>query len=335
MAGIRNAERLDQGLVSTIQTLCGDSVALLKTLDSESVDLIIADPPYNLGKDYGNNIDTKEKQEYLAFTKEWLFEAHRVLKPNGSIYVFMGVRFISYLYEVLEDDLRMHFNSWIVWHYTQGIGKTKGYSPRHDDVLYFTKSKKYTFNIDEIKIPQKFYRLRNNMRGANPGNVWKFSHVHYSNPNRQSHPTQKPEGLIERMMLASSNKGDLVLDPFSGSGTTQRVAQQLGRDCIGIELNPQYVKMTEDRLAAPFKSFDSSDDRILRIPNDLSTESIRYEYLLQHAEWFLKNHLSDLDLFVAAIKEKYGHETAAYIKKHLSKQSAQLELDVKSSLKLN
>ena len=83
------------------------------------------------------------------------------------------------------------------------------------------------------------------MRGANPGNVWKFSHVHYSNPNRQVHPTQKPEGLIERMVLASSKEGDLVLDPFSGSGTTLRVCQQLNRKCIGLELNAEYVKMTK------------------------------------------------------------------------------------------
>lgn len=302
----------------SIDTRCGDALELFDGIEKGSVDLIIADPPYNLGKDYGNNIDTREKKEYLDFTRDWLKKAADSLKPDGTIYVFMGVRFISYLYMILEDDLGLHFNSWIVWHYTQGIGKTKGFSPRHDDILQFTKSpKNFKFNVDDVKIPQKFYRERNNMRGANPGNVWKFSHVHYSNPNRQVHPTQKPEGLIERMVLASSNKGDLVLDPFSGSGTTQRVCQQLDRNCIGFEQNPMYVDMTNDRLAMPFNGFDSSDDRILRVPNDLRREPIRTEYLKNHAKWFLKNHESDKSLFIDAVKAKYGEAAAADVKKHL------------------
>jgi DNA modification methylase len=108
----------------------------------------------------------------------------------------------------------------------------------------FNKSSSFTFNLDDIKVPQKYYRERNNMRGANPGDVWSFTHVHYCNENRQGHPTQKPEGIIERMVLGSSNKNDVVLDPFSGSGTTLRVCQQLERSAIGIEINPQYVAMT-------------------------------------------------------------------------------------------
>jgi len=303
-----------------IDTRCGDAIKLFDELKKNSVDLIIADPPYNLGKDYGNNIDTREKQEYLEFTRSWLKKAINALKPDGTIYVFMGVRFISYLYMIMEDELGLHFNSWIVWHYTQGIGKTRGFSPRHDDILQFTKSsKKFTFNGDEVKIPQKFYRERNNMRGANPGNVWKFSHVHYSNPNRQVHPTQKPEGLIERMVLASSNKGELVLDPFSGSGTTQRVCQQLDRNCIGFEQNPEYIEMTNSRLALPFNGFDSSDDRIFRVPNDLRHESIRSDYLKKHAEWFLKNHDTDRNLFIKAVKLKYGDAAAKEAKTYLTK----------------
>ena len=206
---------------------CGDALKLFQNIPNESVNLVIADPPYNLGKDYGNNHDNKSLEEYLQFTKSWLSEAKRVLKPDGTIYVFMGVRFISYLFNLMESDLTLRFNSWIVWHYTQGMGKTRGFSPRHDDILMFTKSSEYKFNLDNIRIPQKFYRERNNMRGANPGDVWEFSHVHYSSPERQNHPTQKPEALIERMVLASSDELDCVLDPFCGSGTTLRVCQQL------------------------------------------------------------------------------------------------------------
>lgn len=291
-----------------IDLRCGNAIDLFKSVKDESIDLIVADPPYNLGKDYGNNHDLKGFEEYILFTKEWLSEAKRVLKPEGSIYVFMGVRFISYLYDIMDRELQLFFNSWIVWHYTQGMGKTKGFSPRHDDILAFNKSKGFVFNLDDVRVPQKFYRERNNMRGANPGDVWQFSHVHYSNPNRQNHPTQKPEGIIERIVLAGSNKGDVVLDPFSGSGTTLRVCQQLERNVIGFELNPEYVEMTKQRLSEPFAGFDSVDPRMERVPNDLNREDIRKEYLMNHIEWFLNNHENAIEVFKKAVKEKYGDD---------------------------
>lgn len=270
--------------------LNGDALELFKDLSDNSIDLIIADPPYNLGKNYGNNHDLKGFNDYLKFSEDWLFQAQRVLKNTGTIYTFMGVRFISYLYAILDRDLQMFFNSWITWHYTQGIGRKVGFSPRHDDILMFNKSEKYTFNLDDVRVPQKYYRARNNMRGANPGDVWQFSHIHYCNENRQSHPTQKPEGIIERMILASSNAGDTVLDPFSGSGTTLRVCQQLNRKVIGFELNPEYIEMTHERLSKPFTNFDSIDPRMERIPLDLRKSDLREEYLKNHAKWFLKNH---------------------------------------------
>lgn len=289
-----------------IDLRCGDAVELFKGIKSSSVDVVVADPPYNLGKNYGNNHDLKGFDEYIDFTKSWLSEAKRVLKPTGTIYVFMGVRFISYLYDIMDRDLGLFFNSWIVWHYTQGLGKTRGFSPRHDDILMFTKSKDFIFNLDNIRVPQKYYRARNNMRGANPGDVWKFSHIHYCNPNRQNHPTQKSEGIIERMIMASSNEGDLVLDPFSGSGTTLRVCQQLNRNAVGFELNPEYIDMTNIRLNEPFNSFDSVDPRMERVPNDLRKAEIRDEYLKNHINWFLRNHENALDVFKKAVNEKYG-----------------------------
>lgn len=292
--------------MSGIEIKCGDAISLLKELPDSSINLIVADPPYNLGKDYGNNHDLKGFDDYLEFTRQWTSEAKRVLKDDGSMYVFMGVRFISYLYDILDREQELFFNSWVVWHYTQGLGKTKGFSPRHDDILVFNKTKNFKFNLDDVRVPQKYYRARNNMRGANPGDVWKFSHVHYSNPNRQNHPTQKPEGLIERMILASSDRGDTVLDPFSGSGTTLRVCQQLGRKGVGFELNPEYVEMTKARLAEPFNGFDSVDPRMERVPNDLRKPEIRYEYLANHINWFLKNHENAIDVFTKAVKEKYG-----------------------------
>ncbi len=291
-----------------IEILQGEAIEKLKELQDESVDLIIADPPYNLNKDYGNKSDSKSFDEYINFTKEWTKEATRILKPNGTIYVFMGFRFISYLYQILENDNSLLFNNWICWFYTQGIGKKKGFSPRHDDILMFTKSKDFTFNLDEIRIPQKYYRSINNMRGANPGDVWEFSHIHYCQENRQNHPTQKPEGLMERMILASSNENDLVIDPFAGSGTTLRVCQQLNRNCLGVELNSEYVKMVESRLNEAFTGFDSIDPRMERVPNDLNDDQIREEYLANHIEWFLKNHNGAKDIFFNEVEKKYGQK---------------------------
>ena len=133
--------------MSDIKIKCGDAINLLKDLPDNSVNLIVADPPYNLGKDYGNNHDLKGFDEYLDFTRDWTSEAKRVLTEDGTIYVFMGVRFISYLFNILDREQHLYFNSWIVWHYTQGLGKTKGFSSRHDDILVFNKSKNFKFNL--------------------------------------------------------------------------------------------------------------------------------------------------------------------------------------------
>ena len=221
------------------------------------------------------------------------------------MYVFMGFRHIAKLYGSLEGR-GLNFINWICWHYTQGIGKTKGFSPRHDDILVFSKGEKFTFNLDDIRIPQKYYRKVNNMRGANPGDVWEFSHIHYCQENRQDHPTQKPEGLIERIVRASSNEGDLVFDPFLGSGTTARVCQQLGRDCIGIELNPHYTQMAQDRLDQEFFGFDSIDPRMKRVPFDLRDEKIRNEYIDNHIVWFLDKHENHIQGFLKEVENVYG-----------------------------
>lgn len=293
--------------MSDISIITGDAIVELGKIRTDSVDLIIADPPYNLGKDYGNNHDIKGFDEYLLFSRNWLTQAYRLLKPTGTLYVFMGFRFISYLYDILDRELQMYFSNWIVWHYTQGMGKTKGFSPRHDDILMFTKTKRHKFNLDSVRIPQKYYRERNNMRGANPGDVWEFSHVHYCNGNRQAHPTQKPEGLIERMVLASSDENDLVVDPFSGSGTTLRVCQQLGRRAIGIEINPDYVTMTTNRLNATFTGFDSVDPHTGRVPMDLRRADIRVRYLKNHKTWFLTRHENALKDFEDSVVSMYGN----------------------------
>lgn len=296
----------------SMRLLLGDVLDRIKEIEDESVDLIVTDPPYNLNKNYGNTKDNLFHNDYIEFTRKWVKEAHRVLKKDGTIYIFMGMRYISYLYIILEEELGMEFNSWITWYYTQGIGKKKGFSPRHDDILMFNKSDKFKFNLDDVRVPQKYYRSINNMRGANPGNVWEFSHIHYCNGNRKKHPTQKPEALFERMILASSNKGDTVLDCFLGSGTSARVCQQLDRNFIGIELNEEYMKIAKERLKEEFTGFDSTDEKMLRLPNDLNNKEIREEYINNHIDWFLGNHESDRKKFLDNVREKYGKENEFY-----------------------
>ena len=292
-----------------LTAICGDAIEELKKIPDKSIRLIVTDPPYNLNKNYGTNQDNLEFQDYLDFSRKWLKESKRILTDDGTIYIFMGMRYISYIYSILEQELGMTFNSWITWFYTQGIGKRKGFSPRHDDILMFTKSpKKYVFNLDDIRVPQKFYRSVNNMRGANPGNVWEFSHMHYCNKNRKKHPTQKPEGLFERIILASSDPGDTILDPFVGSGTALRVCQQTKRKGIGIDINPEYIEMTKERLAENFIGFDSIDERMKRIPNDLNYPQIREKYIQNHIKWFLKNHPDAITEFLQEVQQKYGEK---------------------------
>lgn len=281
-----------------LKIICGDAIEEMKKIPDKSVKLIVTDPPYNLSKNYGISQDNLDFEDYLNFSRKWINEAVRVLTDDGSIYIFMGMRYISYIFIILEQEFKLNFNSWITWFYTQGIGKTRGFSPRHDDILFFTKDKKnFTFNLDSVRVPQKFYRSVNNMRGANPGNVWEFSHTHYCNKNRKNHPTQKPEALFERIILVSSNENDLILDPFAGSGTSLRVCQQINRKCIGIEINPDYVEMIQKRLSEPFNGFDSIDERMKRLPNDLNDSEIRSDYIKNHVKWFLSNHNEEIENF--------------------------------------
>lgn len=256
-------------MIECNRLICGDAAEELSRLPDSFADLVLADPPYNLGKDYGNNQDLRQWQEYEDFTKRWVSESVRILRPTGTLYVFMGVRYISRLFSLLNDDLCLNFNGWITWHYTQGIGRKTGFSPRHEDILYFTKSDRFTFNLDAVRVPQKYYRERNNMAGANPGDVWQFSHVHYCSAERQKHPTQKPESLIDRLVRASTNERELVIDPFVGSGTTCRVAKLLDRRWIGIDINPEYVALSRERVESGTLLLDSVDPRTERRPKDL------------------------------------------------------------------
>lgn len=237
-----------------------DALVALKTLPDNSVDLIFADPPYNIGKNFNGKIEKWESEEsYLSWCYEWLDTCIQKLKPNGSLYVMTATQFMPYFDIYLRKKLTIL--SRIVWSYdSSGVQAKKYYGSMYEPILFCVKDKNnYTFNTNDILVEAKTGAKRKliDYRKAVPtvynsekvpGNVWEFSRVRYRMDEYENHPTQKPIALLERIIKASSNEGDLVLDPFSGTFTTCYVAKELNRNSIGIELQDEYVKIGLRRL---------------------------------------------------------------------------------------
>lgn len=236
--------------------ILGDSVELLKKIKSNSVKLIFADAPYNIGKDFGNNQDKWETVEaYINWCKEWIDECMRILTEDGSMYFMTATQHMPYLdiYATQKYNVLCR----IVWTYdSSGVQSKKMYGSLYEPILMINKSAKakYTFNHQDIMVEAKTGATRklidyrkNPPQPYNtekvPGNVWDFSRVRFKMDEYENHPTQKPEALLERIIKASSNAGDIVLDPFSGSFTTSAVAVRLGRIAIGIDLNEEYFEI--------------------------------------------------------------------------------------------
>ena len=233
--------------------ILGDSINILKTIKNKSIDLIFADPPYNIGKNFGNNIDKWDtKEEYIDWCKNWINECIRTLKDDGTMYFMTATQFMPYIDIFVQENFNV-LNR-IVWTYdSSGMQAKNHFGSLYEPILMFNKSKtaKYTFNSNDILVEAKTgsqrklidYR-KNPPQVYNstkvPGNVWEFTRVRYRMKEYQNQPSQKPEALLERIIKCSSNADDIVLDPFSGTFTTCCVAQKLGRKSIGIELNDEY-----------------------------------------------------------------------------------------------
>lgn len=256
----------------------GDAIKALLTIPNESVDLIFADPPYNIGKNFnGLKDEWKSDEEYLKWCYQWLNLCIDKLKPNGSFYLMASTQSMPYFDIYLRDKLSVL--SRIVWYYdSSGVQAKKYYGSLYEPILFCVKDKNnYTFNSQDILVEAKTgakrklidYRknppVQYNTKKV-PGNVWEFTRVRYRMDEYEKHPTQKPVSLLERIILASSNKKDLILDPFSGTFTTSYVAKSLGRKSIGIEINEEYIKIglrrlgilssyNGDELIRPLKSF--------------------------------------------------------------------------------
>lgn len=236
--------------------ILGNCLENLSKIADNSIDLIFADPPYNIGKDFGNNKDKwNSTDEYISWCKLWIDECFRILKKDGTFYFMTATQFMPYLDVYVSE--KYNVLSRIIWSYdSSGVQSKKIYGSLYEPILMCTKNKnsKYTFNYEDILVEAKTGAQRKlidyrkkvptpyNTQKV-PGNVWNFNRVRFKMEEYENHPTQKPESLLERIILASSNKGDIVLDPFSGTFTTSSVAIKLGRRAIGIELNNDYYKI--------------------------------------------------------------------------------------------
>ena len=245
---------------------CGDSLELLKRIKNASVDLIFADPPYSLKKAEWDTF--KSQADYIRFSMKWIKEASRVLKDTGSLYV---CGFSEILADIHHPAMRYFYNCrWLIWHYKNKANSGSDWGRSHESILCLRKSQKYVMNIDSIRIPYNAHTLKYpahpqaetsqygngkkrgewmpNPLGAKPKDVIEIPTTCNGMGEKTPHPTQKPEELLRKVILASSSKGDVILDPFVGSGTTAVCAKQLGRRWIGIDQEETYLQWAVDRL---------------------------------------------------------------------------------------
>ncbi|AFZ13834.1 Site-specific DNA-methyltransferase (adenine-specific) [Crinalium epipsammum PCC 9333] len=242
------------------QVVYGDTLEYLRSMPDECVDLIFCDPPYNIGKNFNGR---KEKwasdQDYLSWCYQWIELCIKKLKPTGTIYLMAATQNMPYIDIFIRPYVTIL--SRIIWYYdSSGVQARKYFGSLYEPILHCVKNpRKYTFNAESILIeaPTGATRKLIDYRKAVPtmysstkvpGNVWQIPRVRYRMPEYENHPTQKPIELLKRIIIASSNPGDLVLDPFSGTFTTSFVAQQNGRHSIGIDVEEEYIKIGLRRL---------------------------------------------------------------------------------------
>lgn len=244
--------------------LLGDCIELFKNMPDNSVDVTFADPPFNLKKDYKNYKDKLEFQVYLDWCEVWISEMVRVTKPTGSIFLHNIPKWLTYYATFLNK--KAYFKHWISWDApTAPMGKSL--QPANYGILFYTKSEKGT-KINELRYPHKRDRKQGFLLkdyggkkdklhpfGALVSDVWTDIHRIKHNKNRDSHPCQLPIHLMDRIILLTTDENDIILDPFSGTGTTAISAKRLGRKYIGFEIDPCYVNIAKEKLSATKANF--------------------------------------------------------------------------------
>jgi len=253
----------------------GDVIESLSEIENNSIDLIFADPPYNIGKKFGDVFYRwKSEEAYLEWSYKWLDLCIEKLKSNGSMYVMTSTQNMSYFDVFLRTKITIL--SRIIWYYdSSGVQARKYFGSRYEPILFCVKDKKnYTFNTNDILVEARTGAVRKliDYRKRKPalynskkvaGNVWEFTRVRYRMNEYENHPTQKPEALLTRIIKVSSNKDEIILDPFSGTFTTSFIAKKLIRKSIGIEINEEYIKIGLRRLqfTSKYKGVSLKKDR--------------------------------------------------------------------------
>jgi len=236
--------------------ICGDCSEKLKNLEDDSVDLIVTDPPFNIGKKYGKYNDNLPKEKYIEWCKSWLKECIRVLKEGGALYLFNYPENNAYLVPFLDEH--MSFKRWMTWHYptNTGLSPTNFTRSQHSILFYIKGDKPRIFNKKDVAVPYKNPTdkrikelVKNGSPGRTPYDVFHFNIVKNVSKDKTPHPCQIPVQLLEIFIKASSKEGDVILDPFAGSFSTATAAKKLGRKSISIELNPDYCEIGKKRLS--------------------------------------------------------------------------------------
>ncbi len=236
------------------QIICGDCIEMLGGVQEPFADLVFADPPFNIGYQYDQYQDKLKKDKYLHWTRDWMSACANVLKPTGSFYIAIGDDYAAHV-RLIGEELGLHCRNWIIWHYTFGQQTKNKFARSHTHIFYFVKDEKnFTFNEYAVRLPSDRQLIYNDKRanslGKMPDDVWNtYARVCGTFKERQGwHPCQMPELLLSRIVATSSNPGELVLDPFNGSGTTAAAALQLGRDYCAFDISEDYVENTKKRL---------------------------------------------------------------------------------------
>jgi len=246
------------------RTICQDTMAALQWLPDDSIDLVFADPPYNLTKTFNNHtFSSMSLDDYEAWLMDWLPQIQRILKPDGSIYLCGDWRSSTAIHRALDRFFIVRNR--ITWEREKGRGAKRNWKNSSEDIWFATVSNDYTFHVDAVKLMRRVIAPYRDDRGlpkdwnetadgrfrlTHPSNLWTDLTVPFwSMPENTPHPTQKPEKLLAKIILASSNPREVVLDPFLGSGTTSVVAKKLGRHYVGIEIEEEYCCLAEKRLA--------------------------------------------------------------------------------------
>ena len=270
-----------------------DCLAGMRQLDAGLVDLAFADPPFNIGYEYDAYDDRLDSEKYLDWCRQWTAEVVRVLKPNGTFWLAIGDEYAAELKVMLQQEHRLQCRSWVVWYYTFGVNCKHKFSRSHAHLFHMVKDPaNFTFNVDAIRVPSARQLVYGDGR-ANPAgrlpddtwilrpqdlpagfqadeNTWYFPRVCGTFKERTGwHGCQMPEQLLGRIIRSCSNEGDLVLDPFGGSGTTLAVAKKLGRRFLGFELSKEYSERIQQRLqrSRPGDPLDGAAEPLVSVPN--------------------------------------------------------------------